>query len=173
MNDCSIWTILAAIGNIAMAFVALFAYLHSLTDAKAKIVIDLKVKKALIHGTECKLWCLRISNIGKLPAKDFHISFDKSFIDNIPLNNDISRLDFVKNKTLQIRGGAEFYYVIAPINANYTVFDKLNDRIDKWLKEYRSKPINVYYSYNGDCIDHCESLIIEQYDTQNFVFLND
>lgn len=165
------WNILTAVGTIAMAIVALFAYLASLNDKKAKIVIDLIVKKATLHKEECKFWCLRISNIGVAPAKDCKISFDKSFIDNLPLDKDISRLNRIANRTIQIRAGAEFLYILAPIKPSYGVFQNKNAVISQWLEEYRAKPINVYYSYNGQCIQSCESLIIEQYDTENMIFI--
>lgn len=172
-DTVSIWEMLTAIGTLAMAFFALCAYIHSLSEKSAKITFDLIVKKAKINGTICKFWCLRICNIGERAAKDVNISFDKSFLQNLPLKNSLCKIDNINRHPIHIRKGAELLYVLVPLRDDYLPFSSVRNEIDSWYKIYRNKPINIYYSYNGQCSFKCESLNLEQFETDNIIFTND
>lgn len=167
------WDMLTAIGTLAMAFFALIAYLNSLSEKSAIITFDLIVKKAKIGDTKCKFWCLRICNIGQRAAKEVKISFDKSFLENLPLDNSFCKIENIVSHPIHIRAGAELLYVLVPLRDDYPPFYTSKKKIETWYKIYRKKPINIYYSYNNKCSTKCESLEFEHFETDNIIFYND
>lgn len=174
MTESTICDWLTGIGTVAMAFFALIAYLKSIHDKDAKIIFDLVVKKTKkINDLEYKLWCLRICNIGERAAKDVKINFDKSFIDNLPLDNRYCKINNIIDRPLYIRAGVELLYILCPLRDDYPHFLEFSESISKWLQIYRNCPINIYYSHSDNWSRECESLYLDQFDTDNIISLVD
>lgn len=162
------WSALSAIGTLAMAGVALYTYLDSIK--KGIIDFDIVCKKGILNKRRYKFWCLRICNIGERALQNVSINFDQNFINSLPIEEDRERLKELTKHPINIRANGELLYILSPLKNSIPPNIKETDLVLNWLKEYRTKPINIYYSINNECSTHCKALILEQFDTRNIIF---
>lgn len=168
LSNDTFWTAFTAIGTSAMALVALITYINSIK--KGIIDFDLVCKKGKLRGKTYKFWCLRICNIGERALQNVSISFDQNFINSLPIEEDINRLKEITKHPINIRANGELLYILCPLSNSIPPNIDNPESIQTWLKEYRNKPINIYYTINNGCNVKCKSLILARFDTQNIIF---
>lgn len=170
----------AAVASIMIVFTyfSLKNNKETLNEMKREWEEERKARLSISIVANDSKFMIRIKNIGKLPAYNIQMGFNKEFVDSLfaaKIRNTYKEL-LKKNFTLD--AGESKYFYLSPIYSHHVDTYQIGNEtfhageINKWLDSFRHKLIIIEAHYNDKEFTHYETTL-DDYLLSNLVVKDD
>lgn len=157
----------AAVAAIMIIYTAYSLRLNerTLNEMKREWEEDKKARLVISITSNDWLFMIRVKNIGKLPAYNIRMGFNKDFVNSLFAEKIRLTYTNLMNKRFSLDAGESKYFYLSPIYSHhvdsYTIGKEYysSSDVNKWLDGFRHKLIVIDAHYNDKEYVHYETTL--------------
>lgn len=170
----------AAVAAIMIIYTAYSLRLNerTLNEMKREWEEDRKARLVISITSNDWIFMIRVKNIGKLPAYNIRMGFNKDFVNSLFAEKIRLTYTNLMNKRFSLYAGESKYFYLSPIYNRHMDAYKIGNEtfhageINKWLDSFRHKLIIIEAHYNDKEFTHYETTL-DDYLLSNLVVKDD